>query len=204
MNHLGVLLVPVRAHSSIPRNNNLDTIPMRRRTTNSPVTLPPKRNRLGVNFQEEVGGGAGEEVALVPHIFQSLQGIPSSINDNQSSLNPPVQLSVSSGDFSQVQRSANMDFQETVNCLVVAPAVTVTGQSQKKDVSPFQSNVAIKSVKGVSCVSHCLCPTCQKCPSCYQRSTCGRPSANVLASLALPGFKSKGSVHTKGRVFPTL
>ena len=26
-------------------------------------------------------GGAGEEVALVPHIFQSLQGIPSSIND---------------------------------------------------------------------------------------------------------------------------
>ena len=38
----------------------------------------------------------------------------------------------------------------------MAPAVTVTGQSQKKDVSPFQSDVAIKSVKGVSCVSHCL------------------------------------------------
>ena len=65
-------------------------------------------------------------------------------------------MSVSYGDVSQLQRSESMDVQETVNCLVVAPAVTVTGLSQKKDVSPFQSNVAIKSVKGVSCVSHCL------------------------------------------------
>ena len=54
------------------------------------------------------------------------------------------------------------------------------------------------------CKSLSLCSTCQKCPSCCQRSTCGRPSANVLAGLALPGFKSKGIVHTKGRLFPTL
>ena len=30
------------------------------------------------------------------------------------------------------------------------------------------------------------------------------PSAKVLAGLALPGFKSKGSVHAVGRVLPTL
>ena len=54
------------------------------------------------------------------------------------------------------------------------------------------------------CKSLSLCSSCQKCPSCCQRSTCGRLSVKVLAGLALPGFKCKGSVHTKGRVFPTL
>ena len=54
------------------------------------------------------------------------------------------------------------------------------------------------------CKSLSLCPKCQKCQSCCQRSTCGRPSAKVLAGLALPGFKSKGSVHTKGRVLTTF
>ena len=54
------------------------------------------------------------------------------------------------------------------------------------------------------CKSGSLCPNCQKCPSCCQGSTCGRLSAKVLAGLALSEFKSKGSVHTKGKVFPTL
>ena len=49
-----------------------------------------------------------------------------------------------------------------------------------------------------------LCPKCGKCTACCQISTCGRPSAKLLAGLALSGFKSKGSVYTKGRVFPTL
>ena len=39
---------------------------------------------------------------------------------------------------------------------------------------------------------------------CCKRSTCGRPSATVLAGLALPGFKSKGSLHPQGRVSTTL
>ena len=54
------------------------------------------------------------------------------------------------------------------------------------------------------CKSLSLCSSCQKCPSCCQRSTCGRPSAKVLAGLALSGFKSKGSLHTKGRLLSTL
>ena len=45
-----------------------------------------------------------------------------------------------------------------------------------------------------------LCPKCKKCPVCCQRSTCGRPSATVLAGLALPGLKSEGSLHPQGRV----
>ena len=96
------------------------------------------------------------EVVQVPLIFQRLPGVQSSINDNQSFVNPLIQLSLSSGDLSQLKLSETMDYQETVNFLVVAPAVTVTGQSQKKDVSPFQSKAEIKSVKGASCVNPCL------------------------------------------------
>ena len=54
------------------------------------------------------------------------------------------------------------------------------------------------------CKSLSLCPKCGKCTGCCQKSTCGRPSAKVLAGLALSGFKSKGSVHTKGKVLPAL
>ena len=54
------------------------------------------------------------------------------------------------------------------------------------------------------CKSVSLCPKCQKCPSCCKRSPCGRPSAKVLAGLALPGFKSEGSPHPQGRVSALL
>ena len=49
-----------------------------------------------------------------------------------------------------------------------------------------------------------FCPKCDKCPVCCKRSTCGRLSATVLAGLALPGFKSKGSLHPQGRVSTPL
>ena len=56
----------------------------------------------------------------------------------------------------------NVLSRDKVKFLVVAPAATVTGQSQKKDVSSFQSKVEIKSVKAASCVNPCLvCPNCQ-------------------------------------------
>ena len=54
------------------------------------------------------------------------------------------------------------------------------------------------------CKSMSFCPKCHKCTLCCQRSTCGRPSATVLAGLALPGVKSKGSLHPQGRVSTTL
>ena len=95
-------------------------------------------------------------VVLVPHILLRLPGVQNSINDNQFLKDSPVQLSVSQGDPKQCQSSKTINVQETVNCFVVAPAVSVTGQSQKKDARPFQPNVQIKSVKGVSCVNHCL------------------------------------------------
>ena len=50
------------------------------------------------------------------------------------------------------------------------------------------------------CKSMSPCPKCLKCPMCCQRSTCRRPSATVLAGLALPGFKSEGSLHPQRRV----
>ena len=61
-----------------------------------------------------------------------------------------------------------------------------------------------KVCEGCSLCKSSFCPCYHKCPQCCQKSTCGRPSAKVLAGLALSGFKSKGSVHTKGRVFPAL
>ena len=57
---------------------------------------------------------------------------------------------------SQLRTLETVNCQETVNFLVVVPAPSVTGQSQKKDVSPSHSKVEIKSVKGAPCVSHCL------------------------------------------------
>ena len=97
------------------------------------------------------------EVALVPHIFQRLAGVQSSINDNHCSVSSPVQLSLSYGVLNQLPTINKMDCRETVNCHVVAPAVIVNGQLQKKNVRPSQSNVEIKSVKGIFCVNQCLC-----------------------------------------------
>ena len=157
MSPLGVLLVPVRAHISTPRNNTSGITRITKRTITNSLAIPPlKLSRPGVSFQEEAGGETVVGVVLVPHTSQRLPGVPSSTKDNQFLLNPPVQLSISQGDINQCQGSKTMDCQETVNCCVVAPAVIVTGQSQKKEVRPFQSNVQIKSVKGVSCVSYCL------------------------------------------------
>ena len=47
-------------------------------------------------------------------------------------------------------------------------------------------------------------PKCSKCPSCCRKSTCGCPSAKVLAGLALPGYKSKSSLNSSGGLPPAL
>ena len=75
-------------------------------------------------------------------------------------------------------------------------------KERHKFLSVSQRNKACQAC--VLCKSLSLCPQCQRCPSCCRKSTCGRPSLTFLAGLALSGFKSKGSVHTKGRVFPAL
>ena len=54
------------------------------------------------------------------------------------------------------------------------------------------------------CKSLSLCSNCSKCLSCCRKSTCGGPSAKVLAGLALPGCKPKSSFNSSGRVQPTL
>ena len=54
------------------------------------------------------------------------------------------------------------------------------------------------------CKSLSFCPSCHQCTPCCQKSTCGRLSAKILAGLALPGFKSEGSINTERRVYSTL
>ena len=151
-----MFLVPVRAHTSTPRNSTSGITLMTKRIITGSLATPLRLSRPGISFQEEAEEEAVVGVVLVPHIFQRLPGVPNSINDNQFLKDSPVQLSVSQGDSNQCQVTKTINSQTTVNCCVVAPAVTLTGQSQKKDVRPFQPNVQIKSVKGVSCVNHCL------------------------------------------------
>ena len=65
-----MLLVPVRAHSSTPRNTNLDTTHMTKRTTSNLASHLLKINNHGVSSQAEAGEKVVVEVALVHLIFQ--------------------------------------------------------------------------------------------------------------------------------------
>ena len=136
-------------------------------------------------------------MALAPHTTPSLPVVLSHINDNQCVLSPPVQLKSKFGDLNLVSSANKVTFQKTVNLHVVLPAVSVKGPLQK--TLSFQSGNKICEQCFV-CKSVSLCPKCYKCHMCCQRSTCGGPSATVLAGLALPGFKSEGSLHPQGRV----
>ena len=95
---------------------------------------------------------------------------------------------------------------KTVNLNVVCHAPSVTGLSENKDIRPSQTQTEIKCVKPVCCVNPCVnpCSNCSKCPSCCAKSTCGGPTAKVLAGLALPGCNQKSGFNSAGRVHPTL
>ena len=97
------------------------------------------------------------------------------------------------------------DLTQSVNLNVVCHVPCATGPSQRKDISPFQLQKKNKICQAcLLCRSLPLCPTCQQCPSCCRKSSCGRPSATFLADLALPGFESKGSIHTERRLLTTF
>ena len=178
---------------------------MTRRTTSNLASHLLKINNHGVSSQAEAGEKVVVEVAPVPLIIQRLDVVQSSINDNQFSVSSPVQLSLSCGVLAQVPTRDKMDCQETVNCHVVTPAVIVNGQLQKKNVRPSQLKVEIKSVKGALCVNQCLsAPIVRNALHVVKDPPVGGRLQKVLVGLALSGFKSKGSVHTNGRVFPTL
>ena len=49
------------------------------------------------------------------------------------------------------------DLTQSLNLNVVCHVSCATGPSQRKDISPFQLQKRIKSVKPVCCVDHCLC-----------------------------------------------
>ena len=75
-------------------------------------------------------------------------------------------------------------------------------KQRHKSLSGSNGNKACETC--LLCKSLSLCSNCSKCPSCCRRSTCGGPSATVLAGLALPGCKPKSSFNSSGRVQPTL
>ena len=178
---------------------------MKRKRVVNPAFHLLKINNLGGNFRAEAGVRVVVEVALALHTTPSLPVVLNHINDNQCLLSPPVVLNSKLGDLNLVSSANKVTFQETVNLHVVLPAPSVKGllQKKKRKTLSFSSKNKICEQCFV-CKSMSFCPKCDKCPVCCQRSTCERPSATVLAGLALPGFKSKDSLHPQGRVSAPL
>ena len=81
-------------------------------------------------------------------IFPSLDVVGNNINDNQFLPDPQVQC------FFKIKGSQSVKI--TRNCKLACCAPSVTGQSQRKDLSPSISKVKIKFVKGIHYVNHCL------------------------------------------------
>ena len=80
------------------------------------------------------------------------------INDNYCLVDPQLELSVEDPFCQNLNKNVN----KTVNLPVVVHVPYVTGQSENKDLSPFQVPMKIKCVKPVCCVSPCRCvPTVQ-------------------------------------------
>ena len=190
-----VLKVPVQAHSNtLAENSSITTTNlMTKRTADKLATLLLSLLKLGDSFPARVEDTIVDGEVEIPLISPN-PPVQNNINDNYCATDPPVKKPLED----QFLNSKT----QTVDLNVAFPAPYVTEQPQKKDISPPATSKGNK-----------VCQTCLLCKSlslrvqnvsCCQKSTCGRPSAKVLAGLALSGFKSKGRVHTKGRVFPTL
>ena len=146
MRTLQVLKVPVRAlFSTLAENKHITDISLTtRKTANKRATLLSPLS-LGDNFPVRV-----EDVVVEIPLISLSPPVPNSTNDNYCIMDPPVQVSSEDQSLS--------DKIQTVNSNVVFPVLYVTGQSQKKDISPNQSQEEIKCVKVACCVNHCLCP----------------------------------------------
>ena len=156
MSQIGVLLVPVRAHSSTQRNISSDTSPTTRKIVVNLVFRLLRLNNLGGSFRAEAGVRVVVEVALAPHITPSLPVVVNHINDNQCLWSPLVQLKSKSGDLNLVSAANKVTSQKTVNLPVVLPAVSVKGPLQKKNVRPSHAKIEIKSVNSALSVNQCL------------------------------------------------
>ena len=119
--------------------------------------------------------------------------------ESPSSIKIKVQGSQSSVSNQQSDFSKDCEFACCSSCSFCNRAVA---KEKRKPLSCQNRNKICEQC--FVCKSMSFCPKCHKCTLCCQRSTCGRPSATVLAGLALPGFKSKGSLHPQGRVSTTL
>ena len=143
-----VLKAPVRALRSTLVGNNLTTaISLTTKKTAGRLVTRLGHLSLGDNFPTRVEVVVvGVEVEILP--ISLSPPAHSSINDNYCRVIPPVKNIVEDQNFK--------DKTNSVNSNVVFPVLFVTGQSQRKDISPYQCQREIKHVKLVCCVSHCL------------------------------------------------
>ena len=149
MNQHQVLKVPVRALRSTLVGNNLitGTSLTIKRTAGKPVTHPSHRS-LGDSFLTRVGVEVVGVEVTTPR-FSLSPPTRSNSNDNYCIEAPQEK------DFVEYQKLR--DLTQSVNLNVVCHVPCATGPSQRKDISPFQLQKRIKSVKPVCCVDHCLC-----------------------------------------------
>ena len=143
-----MLKVPVRALRSTLVGNNLitGTSLTTRRTLDKLVTHPSHRS-LGDSFLTRVVVEVVGVEVETPR-FSLSPPAHSSSNDNYCIEAPQKK------DFVEDQKLR--DLTQSVNLNVVCHVPCATGPSQRKDISPFQLQKRIKSVKPVCCVDHCL------------------------------------------------
>ena len=103
--------------------------------------------------------------------------------------------------MSRLKQTCNQDCKLKC-CLSCTFCNRAVGKQRHKTQSEPNRNKVCKTC--LLCKSLSLCSNCSKCPSCCTKSTCGGPTAKVLAGLALPGCKQKSSFNSSGRVHPTL
>ena len=196
MKIIQVLLVPVRAHNStmvVGLNTGIN--PMRKRKPSIPVIAQVRLNSLGDSSVNKTEVEVMSVEAPARITFPVVPVVTSHINDNF--LGQGSYKTVSGSDSMSKRKCCKLSC--CYSCTLCNRAVT------KERCKPLIVKRSNKVCERCSlCKSLSLCPHCRKCPQCCHKFTCWRPSAKVLAGLALPGFKSKGIVKTKGRVFPTL
>ena len=103
--------------------------------------------------------------------------------------------------MSRLKQTCNQDCKLKC-CLSCTFCNRAVGKQRHKTQSEPNRNKVCETC--LLCKSLSLCSNCSKCPSCCTKSTCGGPTAKVLAGLALPGCKQKSSFNSSGRVHPTL
>ena len=122
------------------------------------------------------------------------QRISLPLNDNQS---------IFSKD--QGRLTGNTETMDIVNSIVACPVLIVSGQLQKKGLSPVIVKSVIKMCEQYFlCRSLVFCQTCTKCQTCCTKSACRSQTKSILGNMGSPRGGSKGHSNLERGLHSTL